>query len=144
MFLLFEDEFGTVNLIVSKAVYDRHRDLARAEPLLLARGRLERWQEGPQRSVWSMDDARRARAQAREVEEIRPVVNVIVRELTALERYLPGGVEGSPDTARVHHLPGSVEIAAAEAEEQVAGADVGSSMRAVVPPMQSFGGGRRR
>jgi error-prone DNA polymerase len=147
MFLLFEDEFGTVNLIVPKAVYDRHRHLARAEPLLLARGRLERWQEGPQGSVWSMDDARRARAQAREVEEIRPVVNVIVRELTALERYLPGGVEGSADTARVHHLPGSREIAAAgaaEAEEQVAGAEVGSSMRAVVPPMQSFGGGRRR
>jgi error-prone DNA polymerase len=148
MFLLFEDEFGTVNLIVPKAVYNRHRHLARAEPLLLARGRLERWQEGPQGSVWSMDDARRARAQAREVEEIRPVVNVIVRELTALERYLPGGVEGSGDTARVHHLPGSLEIAAgaagAEAEEEVAGADVGSSMRAVVPPMQSFGGGRRR
>jgi error-prone DNA polymerase len=146
MFLLFEDEFGTVNLIVPKAVYDRHRHLARAEPLLLARGRLERWQEGPQGSVWSMEDARRARAQAREVEEIRPVVNVIVRELTELERYLPGGVEGSADTARVHHLPGSREIAAgaAEAEEQVAGAEVGSSMRAVVPPMQSFGGGRRR
>jgi error-prone DNA polymerase len=147
MFLLFEDEFGTVNLIVPKAVYDRHRHLARAEPLLLARGRLERWQEGPQKGVWSMDDARRARAQPREVEEIRPVVNVIVKELTALERYLPGGVEGSPDTARVHHLPGSREIAAgaaAEAEEQVAGAEVGSSMRAVVPPMQSFGGGRRR
>jgi error-prone DNA polymerase len=149
MFLLFEDEFGTVNLIVPKAVYDRHRHLARAEPLLLARGRLERWQEGSQGSVWSMDDARRARAQDREIEEIRPVVNVIVRELTALERYLPGGVEGSADTARLHHLPGSREIAAqgaadADAEEHVAGADVGSSMRAVVPPMQSFGGGRRR
>jgi error-prone DNA polymerase len=149
MFLLFEDEFGTVNLIVPKAVYDRHRHLARAEPLLLARGRLERWQEGPQRSVWSMDDARRARAQARELEEIRPVVNVIVRELTALERYLPGGVEGSADTARVHHLPGSREApggdaAVADAEEHVQGAEVGSSMRAVVPPMQSFGGGRRR
>jgi error-prone DNA polymerase len=38
MFLLFEDEFGTVNLIVPKAVYESHRALARAEPLLLARG----------------------------------------------------------------------------------------------------------
>src|SRR6202040_2118299 len=58
MFLLFEDEFGTVNLIVPKAVYDRHRHLARAEPLLLARGRLERWQEGAQRGVWNLRDAR--------------------------------------------------------------------------------------
>src|SRR5438270_8119209 len=55
MFLLFEDEFGTVNLIVAKEVYERHRQLARAEPLLLARGRLERSQEGAPASVVSLD-----------------------------------------------------------------------------------------
>jgi error-prone DNA polymerase len=144
MFLLFEDEFGTVNLIVPKAVYDRHRHLARAEPLLLARGRLERWQEGSQGSVWSLRDARMLRPQGQEAEEIRPVVNVIVRELAALERYLSGGVEGADavESASVHRLPGS-EVPA-EAEEHVQGAEVGSSMRAAVPPMQSFGGGRRR
>ena len=83
MFLLFEDEWGTVNLIVPKAVYERHRHLARAEPLLLARGRLER-SEG--------------------------VVNVIVRELAALERFLsPGAQDGEEGAAiaRVHRLPGS-------------------------------------
>jgi error-prone DNA polymerase len=152
MFLLFEDEFGTVNLIVPKAVYDRHRHLARAEPLLLARGRLERWQEGSQGSVWSLRDARMLRPQGQEAEEIRPVVNVIVRELAALDRYLSGGVEGADgvESARVHHLSGSRDVAdggtpaEAEAEEQVQGAEVGSSMRAAVPPMQSFGGGRRR
>jgi hypothetical protein len=31
-----------VNLIVSPPVYDRHRALVRAEPLLLVRGRFER------------------------------------------------------------------------------------------------------
>jgi error-prone DNA polymerase len=144
MFLLFEDEFGTVNLVVPKAVYDRHRNLARAEPLLLARGRLERSQEGTQPSVWSLRDARNAQGRGREQEEIRPVVNVVVRELAALERYLPGGVDGADQAARVHHLPGSQEPVASDAEEQVPGADVGSSMRAAVPPMQSFGGGRRR
>jgi error-prone DNA polymerase len=144
MFLLFEDEFGTVNLIVPKAVYDRHRHLARAEPLLLARGRLERWQEGTQQTVWSLRDARTAQRRAEGEEQIRPVVNVLVRELAALERYLPGGVDGAEEAARVHHLPGSQAPAAADAEEQVLGADVGSSMRAAVPPMQSFGGGRRR
>ncbi len=61
MFLLFEDEWGVVNLIVPKAVYEAHRALARAEPLLLARGRLER------------HDA---------------VTNVIVSEIEPLERYL--------------------------------------------------------
>jgi error-prone DNA polymerase len=86
MFLLFEDEFGTINLIVPKTVYERHRHLARAEPLLLARGRLERSRE---------------------------VINVIVRELAPLERFLPVG-------------------------------EVGSSMRAVAPAVQSFAAGRRR
>ncbi len=62
MFLLFEDEWGTINLIVPRAVYERDRPLARAEPLLLARGRLERSPEG--------------------------VLNVIVRELVALERFV--------------------------------------------------------
>ena len=122
MFLLFEDEFGTVNLIVSKAVYERHRHLARAEPLLLARGTLER-SEG--------------------------VVNVIVRELAPLERFLPGGVEGAEGqaaTARVSRLPGRERPAApgAGGEEDVESGEVGSSMRAAAPPVQSFAMGRRR
>jgi error-prone DNA polymerase len=111
-FLLFEDEFGTVNLIVPPAVYERHRQLARAEPLLLARGTLERAQG---------------------------VVNVIVRELAPLERYVCGGVEGEQagaGTARVHRLP--------EPVQDMDGGEVGASMRAAVPPMQSFGRGRRR
>jgi error-prone DNA polymerase len=116
MFLLFEDEWGTVNLIVPKAVYERHRHLARAEPLLLARGRLER-SEG--------------------------VVNVIVRELAALERFLSGGIEDDEQAAtaaQVHRLPASEPPASAEEE----GVEVGSSMRAVAPPVQSFAMGRRR
>jgi error-prone DNA polymerase len=121
MFLLFEDEFGTVNLIVSKAVYERHRHLARAEPLLLARGTLER-AEG--------------------------VVNVIVRELAPLERFLPGGVEeeGQAVTARVRRLRRREGPAAPEVggEEEVESGEVGSSMRAAAPPVQSFAMGRRR
>ena len=116
MFLLFEDEWGTINLIVPKAVYERHRHLARAEPLLLARGRLER-AEG--------------------------VVNVIVRELAALERFLPDGMhEGEEQAARarVHRLsdPGP------DVEQEPGDVEVGSSMRAVAPPVQSFAMGRRR
>jgi error-prone DNA polymerase len=58
VFMLFEDERGVVNLIVPPPVYDRHRALVRAAPLLAARGRLER-REG--------------------------VVNVLVAEVWALE-----------------------------------------------------------
>jgi error-prone DNA polymerase len=127
MFLLFEDEMGTINLIVAKAVYERRRHLARAEPLLLASGVLECSQG---------------------------VVNVVVHELAALERFVSGGVEGDgagvPATGRVHRLPGAERNRAlsdedAAGEEEVAeGAQIGSSMRAVVPPVQSFAAGRRR
>jgi error-prone DNA polymerase len=116
MFLLFEDEWGTVNLVVPKAVYERHRYLARAEPLLLARGRVER-SEG--------------------------VVNLIVRELAALERFVSGGVEGAEreaQGARVHQLPAP----AVQSDQEDEAAEVGSSMRAVAPPIQSFAMGRRR
>jgi error-prone DNA polymerase len=127
MFLLFEDEWGTINLIVPKVVYERHRHLARAEPLLLARGRLER-AEG--------------------------VLNVIVRELAALERFLSDGVtEGEEPAARarVHRLPdrgpspaSDGEDPPADAREEPGDVEVGSSMRAVAPPVQSFAMGRRR
>jgi error-prone DNA polymerase len=65
VFMLFEDERGVVNLIVPPPVYDRHRALVRAAPLLAARGRLER-REG--------------------------VVNVLVAEVWALE---PGAIRAS-------------------------------------------------
>jgi error-prone DNA polymerase len=157
MFLLFEDEFGTINLIVAKQVYERHRQLARAEPLLLARGRLERSLEGPPANVLHLDsrardrdragedDGRaRERDQVGEQEPIRPVINVIVRELCALEDFLPDEAEEGPAGARasVHRLPGSA--AAPDGEEEIAAAEVGSSIRAAAPPVQSFAMGRRR
>jgi len=42
VFMLLEDEFGQINLIVPPQVYERFRALVRAEPLLLARGKFER------------------------------------------------------------------------------------------------------
>jgi error-prone DNA polymerase len=42
VFMLLEDEFGQMNLIVPPQVYDRHRAIVRGEPLILARGRFER------------------------------------------------------------------------------------------------------
>jgi error-prone DNA polymerase len=42
VFMLLEDELGLVNLVVQPKVYERFRALVRGEPLLLARGKLER------------------------------------------------------------------------------------------------------
>jgi error-prone DNA polymerase len=41
VFMLLEDEYGQVNLIVPPPVYERFRAVVRSEPLLLARGRYE-------------------------------------------------------------------------------------------------------
>jgi error-prone DNA polymerase len=42
VFILLEDEHGTINLVVPPPVYDRHRMAARTEPLVIAEGKLER------------------------------------------------------------------------------------------------------
>jgi error-prone DNA polymerase len=138
MFLLFEDEWGHINLIVPRAVYERHRPLARAEPLLLARGRLER------------SEVERVPG----MEEVPPVVNVVVSELAPLERFLAPAVgECVTGQAQVHRLrPGFAQQdgagvadgdgAGQDGEED--GAEVGASLRAVAPAVQSFASGRRR
>ena len=43
VFILLEDEFGTINLIVPPQVYERHRLTVRTEPLMLVEGKLERF-----------------------------------------------------------------------------------------------------
>jgi error-prone DNA polymerase len=42
VFMLLEDEFGQVNLIIPPQVYEQHRAIVRGEPLILARGLFER------------------------------------------------------------------------------------------------------
>ena len=42
VFMLLEDEHGQANLILPAHVYEKHRAIVRGEPLLLARGTLER------------------------------------------------------------------------------------------------------
>jgi len=44
VFMLLEDEHGQMNLVVPTQVYERFRPLVRGEPLLLARGRFERFE----------------------------------------------------------------------------------------------------
>ena len=119
VFLLFEDEWGTVNLIVPPDVYERQRRLVRTEPLLLARGRLERPAAGG------------------------GVVNVLVREFAALDASLADEERGLvAPPASMHAL--HPESAADADGERDADGGVGASMRAAAPPIQSFASGRRR
>jgi error-prone DNA polymerase len=117
VFMLLEDEHGPINLIVPPALYERRRHLVRAEPLILAHGRLERPPAGG------------------------GTINVLVRELRTLDDEL-AAIAGSP-AAPITRLPArEVHSPAEPAEQRVAAA--GGGFRAVAPPVQSFGGGRRR
>ena len=46
VFMLLEDEVGTINLVVPPEVYERHRTVVRSEPLIVAEGKLERHPAG--------------------------------------------------------------------------------------------------
>jgi error-prone DNA polymerase len=55
VFMLLEDEFGQVNLIIPPPVYERHRAIVRGEPLVLAHGTFERVERNQNVVVRSME-----------------------------------------------------------------------------------------
>ena len=89
IFLLFEDEWGMVNLVVLPPAYERHRLTVRTAPFALARGRLER-REGVVNVV--VDSLERLDRPGLPKAEVRP-----------LERPAPGQA-GRPDQALVSEL----------------------------------------
>ncbi len=122
VFMLLEDEGGTINLIVPPQVYERHRLTVRTEPLVAATGRLERHP--------AADGA----------------INVLVDSLEALAAPDVPLAEVK-DFSPLDELE-RARIAAAEAGEDelaaAAGAGGAGDFRAVAPPAMSFGSGRRR
>jgi error-prone DNA polymerase len=127
-FLLLEDEFGTVNLIVPPPVYERHRMAVRSEPLVVAEGTLERFASSG------------------------GAINIVVRSLRGLDSpdQRKATVRALPDQA---HEPVPLDVvqerkvraARAEREEgELVAAAGGGDFRAVAPPVMSFAQGRRR
>ncbi len=94
VFMLLEDEHGTINLIVPPALYERRRHIVRAEPLILANGRLERPAAGGGN------------------------VNVLVRELRTLDNEL------SEHSAELAHLPAREVHSPIERDANAGGADL--------------------
>ena len=76
------------------------------------------------------------------------MINVVVRELASLERFLAGGLEGDEDGAGaggdVRHLRRGPVHGEQPGTEEPAADEVASSMRANAPAVQSFAMGRRR
>jgi error-prone DNA polymerase len=72
VFMLLEDERGTVNLIVPPPVYERHRALVRAAPLLRAKGKLERREGSINVIVTWVEPLERTRTDAGEAKAAPP------------------------------------------------------------------------
>ena len=120
VFILLEDEFGTINLIVPPPVYERHRLLVRSEPLLLASGRLER------------------------LPQAGGAINIYVRHLRAL--VTPD--QNAADVVALAERRAAVAAAAAGAagtdRATAQSAAAAADFRGVAPAVQSFAAGRRR
>jgi hypothetical protein len=84
VFVLMEDEYGAVNVIVKPKVYERCRSVIRAEPFLLVRGRLQK-------------DGASLNVIAESVEAVRADGG---RDVAALHPSLPDTTEWWSDRAR--------------------------------------------
>ena len=121
VFVLLEDEFGTINLIVPAQVYERHRLTVRTEPLMLIEGKLEKFSAAG------------------------GIINVLVDRvdsITAPDRLLAevkdfSMLDEQVRIGRAEQRAGAAAVAR-ETEAEV------DDFRAVAPPVMSFASGRRR
>jgi len=129
VFLLLEDEFGTINLIVPPDLYERHRLLVRSEPLLFCEGRLEKLPQAGGainvlvRSLWPLIEVTGKAAE---------VVALAERRVAAAAGGRGEGEQGGR-AAAAGGIRGERDLAAD-----------GSDFRQIAPAVQSFGRGRRR
>jgi error-prone DNA polymerase len=115
VFILLEDEHGTINLIVPAKVYERHRLTVRTEPLMLVEGKLERFAAAGGAINVLVDQVGSIAAPDRPLAEIK--------DFSMLDEQVRRGL--------------AAQKAAAEASEA-------EEFRAVAPPVMSFASGRRR
>jgi error-prone DNA polymerase len=119
VFLLLEDEFGTVNLIVPPDLYERTRLTVRTEPLILAHGRLEK------------------------LAIAGGAINVFVKRLEPL--VTPDqDVAGVVELAERRAAAAAVEAPGGRSAEEADAGEILADFRGVAPAVQSFASGRRR
>jgi error-prone DNA polymerase len=126
VFVLLEDEHGTINLIVPANVYESNRLTVRTEPLMLIEGKLERFAAAGGATNVLVDKVGSIAAPDRMVAEIKDfsMLDEQVRRARAAQQAAAAGAPGRD-----------------QAGEDGSEAD---DFRAVAPPVMSFASGRRR
>jgi error-prone DNA polymerase len=117
VFVLLEDEHGTINLVVSPPVYERHRLAVRTEPLMLVEGKLERFAAAGGAISVLVDRIASLSAPDQPLAEVKDFSMLDERGRRRIAEERQVGAEGAE------------------------GAD---DFRAVAPAVMSFGSGRRR
>jgi error-prone DNA polymerase len=132
VFVLLEDEFGTINLIIPPQIYERYRLTVRTEPLMLVAGKLERFAAAGGAINVLVDQIGSISAPERPMAEVKDfsMLDEQVRRGRAEQRR-DEAREGGPDRERADELD---REQGSEAED----------FRAVAPAVMSFGSGRRR
>jgi len=118
VFLLLEDEFGTINLIVPPDLYEVNRLTVRSEPLLLCEGRLEKL---PQAGGGINVFVKAVRSLVAPEEQSAEVVALAEKRVAAAAAGRGEGAQGGREAASTM-----------------------GEFREVSPPIQSFASGRRR
>jgi error-prone DNA polymerase len=119
VFILLEDEHGTINLIVPPRVYERHRLLVRTEPLIVAGGKLEK--------LAAAGGAINVLVDRIDAIDAPDQILAEVKDFSMLDEQVRQGL-AAQRAGTAHSGTG------AEAED----------FRAVAPPVMSFASGRRR
>jgi error-prone DNA polymerase len=122
VFILLEDEHGTINLIVPAKVYERHRLIVRTEPLMLIEGKLEKLAAGGGSINVLVDRVGSIAAPDQILAE--------VKDFSMLDEQVRRG-RAEQEAARAER---AADDPSSEAED----------FRAVAPPVMSFASGRRR
>ncbi|MDQ6605653.1 MAG: error-prone DNA polymerase, partial [Actinomycetota bacterium] len=136
VFVLLEDEFGSINLIVPPQIYERHRLTVRTEPLLLVEGKLERFAAAGGVINVLVDKVGSIAAPDRLLAEVKDFSMLDEQVRIGLAQQGAGG----PGAQRAG---GTGEQRAAGTEQRVDGSEA-EDFRAVAPPVMSFASGRRR
>jgi error-prone DNA polymerase len=114
VFILLEDEHGTINLVVPSEIYERYRLTVRTEPLVFVDGRLERFAAAG------------------------GAINVLVDRITSITT--PDHIHA--EVKEFSML--DEQVRRGLAAQRAAGEGEAEDFRAVAPPAMSFASGRRR
>ena len=143
VFVLLEDEYGTINLIVPPPVYERHRLTVRTEPLVLVEGKLERFAAAGGAINVLVQRIAPIATPDRPLAEVKDfsMLDELERRRIAQDKSAAAGASGGVAAGASGDTAAAAPAAGAPAADAPADAD---DFRAVAPAVMSFASGRRR